>query len=220
MFNPAFRQTHNDRILTSPIFTFLIGEDKTEFKVHSSAIAKQSDALHALINQPMAEAASRTVVMKDVNCSTFVRFCRFAYTGDYEAVKKTDPTGKGKTREMQSAKVSAIQPPQDEREGSRLTKRKRVTENGSDATVQLASERRPFLEENIVGNSNSTSSNSQSTANPVANSNAPDPNDYLKHTPALLRQKMGHPGSQRPNTLQTLPNYFTPSHRLSANLSR
>ncbi|KFY46960.1 hypothetical protein V494_00253 [Pseudogymnoascus sp. VKM F-4513 (FW-928)] len=71
-------------VFTSPQFTFGIGENNVRVTVHAAAIAKQSHALDALINGPMKEAQTRIVRFEDVHEDTFIRFCQFAYTGDYE----------------------------------------------------------------------------------------------------------------------------------------
>lgn len=52
--------------------------------VHADAIAKQSAPLDTLINGPMKEAESGVAEWKDVEEATFIRFCQFAYTGDYK----------------------------------------------------------------------------------------------------------------------------------------
>ena len=52
--------------------------------VHAEAIAKQSHALDALINGKMAEASKGQTEFSDVLEDTFICFCQFAYTGDYE----------------------------------------------------------------------------------------------------------------------------------------
>lgn len=71
------------RLIRSELFTFLIGPEKVPFVVNSEAIAKQSSALHGLVNGNMLEAHSRTVVWPDVDEDTFVRFCEFCYLDNY-----------------------------------------------------------------------------------------------------------------------------------------
>jgi hypothetical protein len=71
-------------VFTSKMFIFAIGVDRKPITVHAEAIAKQSKALHALINGDMAEAHSCRVDLDDVDEDTFIRFCQFAYTGEYE----------------------------------------------------------------------------------------------------------------------------------------
>lgn len=62
---------------------FIIGEVQAEFTVHAAIVAKQSKALDALINGSMKEAFARKAVFEDIEEDTFIRFCQFAYTGDY-----------------------------------------------------------------------------------------------------------------------------------------
>jgi hypothetical protein len=61
-----------------------VGEEKKAITVHAEVIAKQSPALNALINGNMVEAKTGETPFDDVLEDTFVRFCQFAYTGDYE----------------------------------------------------------------------------------------------------------------------------------------
>ncbi|KAL2069047.1 hypothetical protein VTL71DRAFT_15385 [Oculimacula yallundae] len=70
-------------VFRSKQFVFLIGEAQAEFAVHAAIVAKQSKALDALINGSMKEAFAGKAVFEDVEEDTFVRFCQFAYTGDY-----------------------------------------------------------------------------------------------------------------------------------------
>lgn len=60
-----------------------MGHEKTTFRIHSSAIAEQSDALNNLINGAMIEAQVGRVVWDDLSVNTFIRFIQFAYLGDY-----------------------------------------------------------------------------------------------------------------------------------------
>ena len=71
-------------VFTSKLFTFVIGPEKKAITLHAEAIAKQSPALHALINGNMKEADSGETTFDDVSEETFIRFCQFAYSGDYE----------------------------------------------------------------------------------------------------------------------------------------
>lgn len=74
-------QVHS--IVHSRIFEFVVGHEKTSFKIHSSAVAEQSDVLNNLINGAMIEAQVGRVVWEDLSVNTFVRFIQFAYLGDY-----------------------------------------------------------------------------------------------------------------------------------------
>ena len=71
------------------MFTFLIGENEEPIVVHAAAIAKQSKALDTLINGSMIEAQVRSVSLIDVSMEDFLKFCEFAYTGDYSTPSST-----------------------------------------------------------------------------------------------------------------------------------
>lgn len=70
-------------VFRSKQFVFIVGENQAAIPVHAAAIAKQSKALDILINGPMGEASEGKAIFKDVEEDTFIRFCQFAYTGDY-----------------------------------------------------------------------------------------------------------------------------------------
>lgn len=70
-------------MFTSKLFTFVVGEDKKAVTVHSEAIAKHSRGLDILMNGKMSEAENGKTTLGDVLEDTFIRFCQFAYTGDY-----------------------------------------------------------------------------------------------------------------------------------------
>lgn len=53
--------------------------------LHSEVVARLSNPLNALVNGQMKEANEACVVWEDVDVHTFVRFSKFAYTGDYDA---------------------------------------------------------------------------------------------------------------------------------------
>jgi hypothetical protein len=61
-----------------------VGEEKKEITVHAAAIARQSGALKALMNNGMKESQAGRAVLEDVTGDTFIRFCQFAYIGNYE----------------------------------------------------------------------------------------------------------------------------------------
>lgn len=75
--------TSDLRIFRSDLFTFLVGSDRKAIIVHSAAITEHSKALSALINNGMAESQTRSATLDDVEEDDFIRFCQFAYTGDY-----------------------------------------------------------------------------------------------------------------------------------------
>jgi hypothetical protein len=51
--------------------------------VHAAAIAATSQQLNALINGGMEEAEKRSATIEDVRVDDFIRFCEYAYRGDY-----------------------------------------------------------------------------------------------------------------------------------------
>ena len=66
------------------MFEFIVGPTRKVFKVHTAAIAQQSKALDTLMNGRMSEALAHSATLPDLDADTFVRFCQFAYTGDYD----------------------------------------------------------------------------------------------------------------------------------------
>jgi hypothetical protein len=71
------------------LFTFYIGKNENPIAVHAAAIAKQSKALQILISGPMVEAQVRSAYLSDVSEEDFLKFCEFAYTGDYSTPSHT-----------------------------------------------------------------------------------------------------------------------------------
>ncbi|KAF2714609.1 hypothetical protein K504DRAFT_359261, partial [Pleomassaria siparia CBS 279.74] len=69
--------------LLSNLFTFFIGQEGKPIVVHAAAIAAASQHLDALINNGMAESETRSAKIVDVEVEDFVRFCEYAYRGDY-----------------------------------------------------------------------------------------------------------------------------------------
>lgn len=69
--------------MNSSQFTFYIGKTKKPFLVHAAAIADHSPVLSALIYGPMLEAKTKSVTLDDMVEADFIRFCQFAYAGDY-----------------------------------------------------------------------------------------------------------------------------------------
>ncbi|KAF3004328.1 hypothetical protein E8E13_009412 [Curvularia kusanoi] len=70
-------------LIQSEQFTFYVGQAGKPIVVHSAAIAATSQHLDALINGGMGEAATRCAQIKDVEIDDFIRFCEYAYRGDY-----------------------------------------------------------------------------------------------------------------------------------------
>jgi hypothetical protein len=71
-------------MLGSELVTFLIGENKKPFMIHVAAIVSQSGALTDFVNKRMAESKSKMVLWEEVDEETFLRFCEFAYSGDFD----------------------------------------------------------------------------------------------------------------------------------------
>lgn len=61
----------------------MVGEGKTAIGIHADVVATQSKALNVLVNGEMGEAKAGCASLPDVNEDDFLRFCQYAYTGDY-----------------------------------------------------------------------------------------------------------------------------------------
>ncbi|KAL5374890.1 hypothetical protein PMIN06_012164 [Paraphaeosphaeria minitans] len=64
-------------------FTFFVGGEGKSIVVHAAAIAATSPQLDALINGGMGESETRCARIEDVKVDDFIRFCEYAYRGDY-----------------------------------------------------------------------------------------------------------------------------------------
>ncbi|KAF2787532.1 hypothetical protein K505DRAFT_287764 [Melanomma pulvis-pyrius CBS 109.77] len=64
-------------------FTFFVGQEEKPIVVHAAAIAAASQQLDALINGGMGESETRCARLEDVEVDDFIRFCEYAYRGDY-----------------------------------------------------------------------------------------------------------------------------------------
>lgn len=53
------------------------------FMIHSTLVADHSAPLAALINRPMCKARDGVGELEDTTEDTFIRFCKYAYMGDY-----------------------------------------------------------------------------------------------------------------------------------------
>ncbi|KIW99405.1 uncharacterized protein Z518_11393 [Rhinocladiella mackenziei CBS 650.93] len=73
----------------SPPFEFLVGVERTAFHVHSSLAIHLSPVFAVLIQGHMLEAIEKRAVLDDIDVDTFVRFCEYAYTGDYSVPQPT-----------------------------------------------------------------------------------------------------------------------------------
>ena len=67
----------------SETFAFIVGNDKKRINVHSEAISRLSPSLKMLITGSMSEQHTKTVEWDDIEVEDFIRFCQFAYSGDY-----------------------------------------------------------------------------------------------------------------------------------------
>ncbi|KAI1489643.1 hypothetical protein F5X96DRAFT_599630 [Biscogniauxia mediterranea] len=76
-------------IAASKPFRFLVGPDKKAFMLHADLVAHLSKPLAVLINGKMKEAREGYAELPEVDERTFVRFCQFAYTGDYKVSAST-----------------------------------------------------------------------------------------------------------------------------------
>ncbi|KAF5556623.1 hypothetical protein FMEXI_1095 [Fusarium mexicanum] len=95
----ALDQASTKTIAGSDIFTFVVGDDATEYTIHSALVAKQSPVLNVLVNGPFKEALERQVRWADLDERIFLSFWEFAYIGNYtnpvqedEGKEESDPT--------------------------------------------------------------------------------------------------------------------------------
>jgi hypothetical protein len=87
-------QLIHNRLIQSKPFTFYIGPEATPIVVHTAAVAATSTSLDAIVNGNTEEARAGMVTWKDVQVDEFVRYCEWAYRGDYTVSlrKKTKDT--------------------------------------------------------------------------------------------------------------------------------
>ncbi|KAG4428772.1 hypothetical protein IFR05_015746 [Cadophora sp. M221] len=66
-------------------FQFLVGPgpDRKLFTVHTAVVESLSAPLAVIMNGSMREAIHGVTTLEDVDKPTFVRFCKYAYLGDY-----------------------------------------------------------------------------------------------------------------------------------------
>ncbi|KAI2783359.1 hypothetical protein F4815DRAFT_442231 [Daldinia loculata] len=79
-------------IAASKPFRFLVGPDKKEFFMNAELVARMSKPLWTLVNGEWMEGNEGFTEWPDVDEGTFVRFCEFAYTGDYKAAEPFEDT--------------------------------------------------------------------------------------------------------------------------------
>lgn len=71
-------------IIQSPSFIFLVGPKHTKLTIQSGLAYHVSKPLHNLMNNGHTrESKHRIAVLEDEDVETFVAFCEYAYTGDY-----------------------------------------------------------------------------------------------------------------------------------------
>ncbi|KAF3045521.1 hypothetical protein E8E12_009032 [Didymella heteroderae] len=69
--------------IQSDLFTFLVGEEKRRFVVHSKAVAATSPVFDKLVYGGLRESQERIAELVDVDAETFTRFLEYAYRRDY-----------------------------------------------------------------------------------------------------------------------------------------
>lgn len=80
-----------DKILSSRTFQFLVGPDCPErkpFTIHTAVVEDHSAPLAVLMNGLMREATDGIAILDDIDEQTFVRFCEYAYMGDYTPAQR------------------------------------------------------------------------------------------------------------------------------------
>jgi hypothetical protein len=120
------------RCLSSPLFTFTVGDNRKEVTVHSFALAGLSQPLNALINGEMIEAKTRHVDWSDVDEDTFARLCESAYFRNY-----TTPTFR--LIDGKSPSTKATKKAKEKRE----RKKNRLSFNWIDTSMEPAPEPEP-----------------------------------------------------------------------------
>lgn len=70
-------------MLSSELFTFLIGSERRKVSIYKNFVKKVSDPLHALMNNGMSESQTGQVILDDVDYDTFASFCLWAVFRDY-----------------------------------------------------------------------------------------------------------------------------------------
>ncbi|KAJ5734508.1 hypothetical protein N7493_003294 [Penicillium malachiteum] len=86
-------------IILSPSFTFLVGPRHTKLTIQSGLAEHVSKPLHNLMNNGHTrESKHRIAVLEDQDVETFVAFCEYAYTGDYNVPQAPIPRLDERTR--------------------------------------------------------------------------------------------------------------------------
>jgi hypothetical protein len=81
--NAKLAELKPSSFIQSHQFTFFVGQEGKSIVVHAAAIAATSQQLDALINGGMGESETRCAKIEDVEVDDFIRFCEYAYRGDY-----------------------------------------------------------------------------------------------------------------------------------------
>ena len=76
---------NSHRLIRSEEYTFYIGPDKKLIIVHAGAIAAISKILDNIINDRSETSKERHTTWRKILVDDFVRFCEYAYRGDYTA---------------------------------------------------------------------------------------------------------------------------------------
>ncbi|RDA92664.1 hypothetical protein CP533_3733 [Ophiocordyceps camponoti-saundersi (nom. inval.)] len=109
-------------ILSSTMFTFAVGPNEREFVVHADLFAKQSPVLNSLMNGSFREADDKKAFWCDTDEQTFIRFCQYAYTGDYdEAAVTLDADLQNMDRNARDGDQASDQPGNEPDLGNRYT---------------------------------------------------------------------------------------------------
>jgi len=70
-------------MLSSPQFTFFVGEERAPVVAHAQVMASLSKPFDRLINGPMRESEEKCATLPEVKKDIFLRLVEFAYLGDY-----------------------------------------------------------------------------------------------------------------------------------------
>ncbi|CAM1511308.1 Fc.00g088210.m01.CDS01 [Cosmosporella sp. VM-42] len=113
--------------LASKPFLFVVGEEKREYHVHKELVAQLSPVLNALVNGNMREAQEGRVEWLDLDIDTFVRFAKYAYSGDYTEAEPEILSHGGEVKKEGEEPVQDVQEyaniivPHEEDEGSEIS---------------------------------------------------------------------------------------------------
>ncbi|KAJ6780550.1 hypothetical protein PWT90_06638 [Aphanocladium album] len=78
-------------LAASEPFSFVVGEERREFTIHSVIVANQSECLKKLVNGHFLEGTAKKVLWTHVEELTFICFWRYVYTGNYTVQSGDDP---------------------------------------------------------------------------------------------------------------------------------